>query len=73
MLIVELDGDLIVTWGGKANQHRPQDWGQQGGTPSTLASSQNKLWGWSSALETDVHSQECGVEGDRAEKERHPR
>lgn len=61
VLIVELDGDLIVTWGGEASQRRPQN-RQQGRSHPNLI--QDRLLGQGSALETDTHSQGYGVEGD---------
>lgn len=61
VLIIELDGDLIVTWGGKARQQGPRmRW--QGRT----ASSQERPLGQCSALEREARSQRGGVKGDRA-------
>ena len=45
MLVVELDGDLVVTWGEKTSQLKLQDRGQQRGDNPTLISVPDKLLG----------------------------
>lgn len=45
VLIIELDGDLVVTWGEKASQPRPQNLGRQGRNHPTPASSRDRLPG----------------------------